>query len=587
MARRENMVSEVLGDDLDKLWPLIGDGQSDSATFDNALELLVAGGYPARPRDDAHDPGGLGQQPADEQAPARVLRVPRGADGALGRTGGGGLHRRSPDRRDAGPQRAAPGPLPGHRRRRRGHGLRGRGARHSAGAHRQQVAPAARARCSSSTSSKARSSTTRRSSAGWPRPSPTAGGSTRPRSSSRTSRRRSRRWRPPPAVLLDRQQAFGYTQEDLKFFLGPMAAGGQDPVGSMGRDFPIAVLSDRPKLLYDYFTQCFAQVTNPPIDPIREQLVMSLTSLVGPRPNLLDLDTGGSHRRLEVRQPILSNVDLEKIRHIHERVDNAFRTYTLDICFVADLGASGMRGALERVCREAREKVQEGFNIIILSDRAIDADHVAIPALLATSAVHHHLIRAGLRTRGGARGRDRRGPPGARLLSPRGLRGGGDQPLPRLRDDLRAARERAAAADRDAGAPALHRRDGQGHPQGHVEDGDLDLPVLLRRADLRRGRPARRLRRRVLLRHPVAGRGRRTRRDRARRRCAATASPTEARPSTSTPSTSAASSPQRQRGEAHMWTSKTISTAPARGAPATTSRPTSSTHGSSTSAASG
>ena len=108
-----------------------------------------------------------------------------------------------------------------------------------------------------------------------------------------------------------------------------MATGGQDPIGSMGRDIPLAVLSRRPKLLFDYFKQNFAQVTNPPIDPIREQLVMSLVSLIGPRPNLLDLETGGSHKRLEVRSPILSNVDLDKIRHIHEKVDNAFRTYTL------------------------------------------------------------------------------------------------------------------------------------------------------------------------------------------------------------------------------------------------------------------
>ncbi len=203
---------------------------------------------------------------------------------------------------------------------------------------------------------------------------------------------------PDPQTLLDRQQAFGYTQEDLKFFLGPMVVSGQDPVGSMGRDTPPAVLSSRSKMLYDYFKQNFAQVTNPPIDPIREELVMSLVSLIGPRPNLLDLETGGSHKRLEVKQPILSNVDLEKIRHIHEKVDAGFHTYTIDITYPADMGATGMADALERICRQAEETVTYGNNIIILSDRAMDADHIAVPALLATAAVHHHLIRTGLRT---------------------------------------------------------------------------------------------------------------------------------------------------------------------------------------------
>ncbi|MBC8157885.1 MAG: glutamate synthase large subunit, partial [Alphaproteobacteria bacterium] len=124
----------------------------------------------------------------------------------------------------------------------------------------------------------------------------------------------------------------------------------------------------------------------------------SLVSLIGPRPNLLDLETGGSHKRLEVKSPILSNVDLEKIRHIHEKVDNAFRTYSLNICYAADLGAAGLEGALDRICMIAKERVLAGYNIIVLSDRAMDADHIAVPSLLATAAVHHHLIREGLRT---------------------------------------------------------------------------------------------------------------------------------------------------------------------------------------------
>ena len=203
---------------------------------------------------------------------------------------------------------------------------------------------------------------------------------------------------PDQQTLLDRQQAFGYTQEDIKFFLGPMAEIGEEPVGSMGRDIPPAVLSDKPRLLYDYFHQNFAQVTNPPIDSIREESVMSLVSLIGPRPNLLDLETGGDHKRMEVRQPILSNIDLEKIRHIEHLVDAAFRTYTLDICYPAVDGAVGMAPALEMFCDKAAEVVHQGHNILILSDRAVNANKVAIPALLATAAVHHHLIREGLRT---------------------------------------------------------------------------------------------------------------------------------------------------------------------------------------------
>ena len=206
---------------------------------------------------------------------------------------------------------------------------------------------------------------------------------------------------PDQRTLLDRQQAFGYTQEDIKFFLAPMSISGQDPVGSMGRDIPHAVLSDRPKMLYDYFKQSFAQVTNPPIDPIREELVMSLVSLIGPRPNLLDLDTGGKHMRLEVRQPILTNVDLEKIRHIESQSESPFRSITLDMCFPASEGIDGMAKAIDALCKRAAEVVLEGHNILILSDRSVDAGNVAIPALLATGAVHHHLIREGLRTESG------------------------------------------------------------------------------------------------------------------------------------------------------------------------------------------
>ncbi|HEX9904038.1 MAG TPA: glutamate synthase large subunit [Propylenella sp.] len=200
------------------------------------------------------------------------------------------------------------------------------------------------------------------------------------------------------ALLLDRQQAFGYTQEDLKLLMAPMATTGQEAVGSMGTDTPVAVLSRKPKLLYNYFKQNFAQVTNPAIDPIREEAVMSLVSFIGPRPNLFDLKGLSERKRLEVRQPILTNDDLEKIRAIGDIADNHFQTQTLDITFAAERGADGMEMAVDRLCERAERAVLEGYNIIILSDRLVGAGRVAIPALLATAAVHHHLIRKGLRT---------------------------------------------------------------------------------------------------------------------------------------------------------------------------------------------
>ena len=198
--------------------------------------------------------------------------------------------------------------------------------------------------------------------------------------------------------LLDRQQAFGYTKEDLAVLMAPMAETGQEAVGSMGNDAPIAALSDRPKMLDTYFKQNFAQVTNPPIDPIREELVMSLVSFIGPRPNLLDLTGTSKHMRLEVSQPILTNEELERIRNIGSVRDNPFRTATLDITYDVANGADYMAAALDSVCMLAERAVSDGYNIIILSDRAVSAERATIPALLATSATHHHLIRKGLRT---------------------------------------------------------------------------------------------------------------------------------------------------------------------------------------------
>ncbi len=197
--------------------------------------------------------------------------------------------------------------------------------------------------------------------------------------------------------LLDRQQAFGYTQEDLQILLAPMAVTGQEAMGSMGTDTPISALSNKSKLLYTYFKQNFAQVTNPPIDPIREELVMSLVSFIGPRPNIFDLEGTSRRKRLEVRQPILTNGDLEKIRCIGH-FEDAFDTKTLDITYPSEQGSNGMESALERLCDRAEAAVKGGYNIIILSDRMVGPDRIPIPSLLATAAVHHHLIRKGLRT---------------------------------------------------------------------------------------------------------------------------------------------------------------------------------------------
>src|SRR5512140_2387242 len=201
--------------------------------------------------------------------------------------------------------------------------------------------------------------------------------------------------------LLDRQQAFGYTQEDIKFLMSPMAQAGEEGIGSMGNDSPLAVLSSRDKPLYNYFKQLFAQVTNPPIDPIREAIVMSLVSFIGPKPNLLDINQVNPPMRLEVSQPILDFADMAKLRDIESRTHGKFRTYTLDITYPLAWGHEGVEAKLASLCAEAVDAIQSGHNIIIITDRRMDRDNVAIPALLALSAVHHHLVREGKRTTAG------------------------------------------------------------------------------------------------------------------------------------------------------------------------------------------
>ncbi|MDO9284699.1 MAG: glutamate synthase central domain-containing protein, partial [Aquabacterium sp.] len=201
--------------------------------------------------------------------------------------------------------------------------------------------------------------------------------------------------------LLDRQQAFGTTQEDIKFLLAPMATAGEEAIGSMGNDSPLAVLSDKNKPLFNYFKQLFAQVTNPPIDPIREAIVMSLNSFIGPKPNLLDINAVNPPMRLEVGQPVLDFDDMARLRAIEKHTNGKFKSYELDITYPLAWGREGVEAKLASLCAEAVDAIHGGHNILIITDRRMDRDNVAIPALLALSAVHHHLVREGLRTTAG------------------------------------------------------------------------------------------------------------------------------------------------------------------------------------------
>ena len=399
-ARRHTMRSEVLGEDLDKIWPLIPEGQSDSACFDNALELLVMGGYSL-----AHammlliPEAWSGNKLMDEKRRAfyeyhAALMEPWDGPAAVafsdGRQIGATLDRNGlrparylvtdddlvvmasemgvldiPEERIVKKWRLQPGKM--------------------------FLIDLEQGRIIDDSELKAELA------AGHPY----------------------RDWlnksqihldelptdvapmAPDDETLLKAQQAFGYTQEDIKFLLTPMVASGQEAIGSMGADNPPSVLSSRSKHLSTYFKQNFAQVTNPAIDPISEELVMSLVSLIGPRPNLLGLNEAGQNWRLEVDQPVLTNEDLERVRHVEDNSGGAFRTHNLHMVYPASEGAGGMGAALDRLCAQAEKAVLDGFNILILSDRQANRDSIPIPALLGTSAVHHHLIRKGLRTSSG------------------------------------------------------------------------------------------------------------------------------------------------------------------------------------------
>lgn len=399
-ARKHAMASEILGDDLDKVWPLIPEGQSDSACFDNALELLVQGGYSLAHAMMMLIPEAWSGNPLmDERRRAfyeyhAALMEPWDGPAAVaftdGRQIGATLDRNGlrparylitdeglvlmasemgvldiPQEKIVKKWRLQPGKM--------------------------FLIDTEQGRIIDDVELKEQLASSK--------PYAELLGQSQIRLEDLPEVVGA--MSPDPATLLDAQQAFGYTQEAVKFLLTPMVMTVQEATGSMGADNPPAVLSARAKHLSNYFKQNFAQVTNPPIDPIREEIVMSLISLIGPRPNLLGLESGGANMRLEVHQPVLTNADLERIRNIEDSSHGAFRTRSLDICYPAEQGAAGMRGALEALCEKAERVVLEGFNILILSDRGTDADHVAIPALLATSAVHHHLIRMGLRTESG------------------------------------------------------------------------------------------------------------------------------------------------------------------------------------------
>ncbi|WP_020562182.1 glutamate synthase large subunit [Methylosarcina fibrata] len=399
-ARRHSISSKILGDDVHKLWPLIAEGQSDSACFDNALELLVAGGYSLAhammlliPEAWAGNVLMNDKQKAFYEYNAALME-PWDGPAAVAFTDGRQIGA-TLDRNGLRPARylvtdddivimaSEMGVLevPEHKIIKKWRLQPGK----------MLLIDTVQGRIIDDSELKTELAN-RHPYAEWLDKSQILLSKLPPEIAAMA---------PDEQTLLDRQQAYGYTQEDIEAILKPMALTGQEAVSSMGIDAALAVLSQRPRLLYDYFKQAFAQVTNPAIDPIREELVMSLVSFIGPRPNLLGLDEGGTHTRLEVEQPILTNQDLETIRKIEPRTDGLFRTKTLSLCYSSDLGASGMESALEKLCVGAKQAVLDGNNILVLSDRDVDAAHVAIPALLATSAVHHFLTREGLRTKVG------------------------------------------------------------------------------------------------------------------------------------------------------------------------------------------
>jgi len=395
-ARHAAMSSKLLGEDLEKLWPLIAEGQSDSACFDNALELLVAGGYSLPHAMMLLIPEAWAGNPLmDEERRAfyeyhAALMEPWDGPAAVAFTDGRMIGA-TLDRNGLRPARylitdddmvlmaSEMGVLtiPQHKIVKKWRLQPGKMFLIDMEAGRiiddtelkQQLATAKPYRQ-------------------WVEQSRYFLGSMAEVASHNSM----------PATLLDTQQAFGCTQEDTKFILAPMLAAGEEATGSMGVDAALAVLSNKNRSFYDYFKQLFAQVTNPPIDPIREEIVMSLTSFIGPKPNLLGIDETNPPLRLEVHQPVLSNDDMAKLRSIDKLTQGRYRAQVLDITYPVAQGAAGCEQALKALCHAADQAVASGYNVLILSDRAVSAERVAIPALVACSKVHLHLVQAGSRT---------------------------------------------------------------------------------------------------------------------------------------------------------------------------------------------
>ena len=399
-ARQANMSSSVLGDDLSKLWPISYEGQSDSACFDNALELLTMGGYSLPhammmliPEAWAGNPL-MDEERRDFYEYHAAMMEPWDGPAAITCTDGRQICA-TLDRNGLRPSRylvTSDGyvllasemgvlDIPEEKI-----------------IHKWRLQPGKMLLIDLEKGKIISDEDLKRDLARlhpyreWLQ-------RTQIRVSDLPQIRKKRRKSHIP--LIDRQQAFGYTQEDLKFLISPMALTGQEAVGSMGTDTPISPLSGRPKLLDTYFKQNFAQVTNPPIDPIREESVMSLFTFIGPRPNLLDLEGTSRHMRLGASHPVITNEELERIRNISLTDENPFRTVTLDATYDVANGPDYMDACLEGLSRAADRAVRDGYNIIILSDRSVSPTRVPVPILLATSAIHHHLIRKGLRTRVG------------------------------------------------------------------------------------------------------------------------------------------------------------------------------------------
>jgi len=395
-ARHAAMSSKLLGEDLEKLWPLIMDGQSDSACFDNALELLVAGGYSLPHAMMLLIPEAWAGNPLmDEERRAfyeyhAALMEPWDGPAAVAFTDGRMIGA-TLDRNGLRPARyliteddlvlmaSEMGVLdiPQHKIVKKWRLQPGK----------MFLIDMQAGRIVDGTELK-RQLANEKPYRQWIEKSRYFLGDL-PEVTARTKLNES---------LLDTQQAFGYTQEDLKFILKPMVNAGEEPTGSMGADAALPVLSNRSRSFYDYFQQLFAQVTNPPIDPIREEIVMSLTSFIGPKPNLLGIEETNPTLRLEVHQPVLSNDDIAKLRDIGQLTQGRYRSLVLDMTYPASQGATGCEKAMGSLCAAADKAVADGFNVLILSDRAMSAKRVAIPALVACSKVHLHLVHAGLRT---------------------------------------------------------------------------------------------------------------------------------------------------------------------------------------------